>query len=76
VALSWSIPPDGGSDITKYTVLRDGVRLVTLKATADGGPTSYTDVTVSPGTEYTYQVRAANVAGNGQLSRAVSVTTG
>ena len=76
VALSWSIPPDGGSAITKYTVLRDGVRLVTLKATADGGPTSYTDATVRAGTTYTYQVRAANIAGNGQLSRAVTVTTG
>jgi fibronectin type 3 domain-containing protein len=67
-ALHWSIPPDGGSPITKYVILRDGVRLVTLQAAADGGPTTYTDTTVSSGVAYTYQVRAANVAGNGQLS--------
>lgn len=74
VQLRWTIPPDGGSPITKYVILRDGVRLVTLLADASGGPTSYLDTTVMPGTTYTYQVRAANIAGNGQLSRKETIT--
>lgn len=38
VRLDWTLPPDGGSAITRYVVVRDGVRLVTLTAT----PTSRT----------------------------------
>lgn len=71
--LSWTIPPDGGTPITKYIIVRDGVRLTTLTATSTG-PTSYTDSAVTSGTTYVYQVRAANVNGNGQLSNKSSVT--
>jgi fibronectin type 3 domain-containing protein len=71
--LKWTIPPDGGSPITKYVILRDSVRLVTLSATSSGGPTSYVDTSVSPRTTYTYQVRAANIEGNGENSDKVSV---
>jgi fibronectin type 3 domain-containing protein len=71
--LSWTIPPDGGTPITKYVIVRDGVRLTTLAATASG-PTAYTDTAVSSGTTYAYQVRAVNAEGNGKLSDKVTVT--
>gem|GEM_PF-1921613 len=73
VQLDWTLPPDGGSPITKYVVLRDGVRLVSLTATATG-PLTYTDTTVVSGTTYSYQVRAVNVIGGGQLSNKAVVT--
>jgi fibronectin type 3 domain-containing protein len=73
VQLTWTVPPDGGTPITKYVILRDGVRLTTLTATQTG-PTSYTDRTVTSGTTYVYQVRAANATGNGKLSNKASVT--
>jgi fibronectin type 3 domain-containing protein len=71
--LSWTIPPDGGTPITKYVIVRDGVRLTTLDATASG-PTAYTDTAVTSGTTYVYQVRAANTEGNGKLSNKVTIT--
>ncbi len=66
VQLSWTVPPDGGSVITKYSVLREGVRMVNLTVKS-GGPTSWTD-TNPPSGSPVYQVRAANAYGNGQLS--------
>jgi fibronectin type 3 domain-containing protein len=72
VRLTWTVPPDGGSPITKYIVLRNGVRLVTLPASASG-PTTYEDPTVAAGATYVYQVRAANLNGNGQLSNKATI---
>ena len=71
--LQWTIPPDGGSPITKYVVIKDSVRLVTLSATP-GGPTSYTDTTLARGTSSVYQVKAVNAVGSGPLSAKVTVT--
>lgn len=71
-ALTWTLPADGGSPITKYVVLRDAVRLVTLTATANG-PTSYTDNKPPSGT-HVYQVKAVNAVGSGQLSNKVTLT--
>ena len=73
VRLDWTLPPDGGSPITRYVVLRDAVRLVTLTATPTG-PLTYTDTTVISGTTYSYQVRAVNAIGSGQLSNKAVVT--
>jgi hypothetical protein len=67
--LDWTLP-DGGSPITKY-VMGDAVRLVTLTATPTG-PLTYTDTTVTSGTTYSYQVRAVNASGSGQLSNKAS----
>ena len=72
VQLQWTVPTTGGSPITKYTVLRDGVRVISLTATPSG-PTTWTDVRPVSGV-HEYQVRAANAYGNGQLSKKVTVT--
>jgi hypothetical protein len=66
------VPTNGGSPITKYSVLRDGVRVTSLTATPSG-PTTWTDVRPASGV-HEYQVRAANAYGNGQLSKKVAVT--
>jgi hypothetical protein len=71
--LQWTIPSDGGSPITKYVVLKDSVRLVTLSATSTG-PTTYTDTTLAPHTSSVYQVKAVNAVGSGPLSAKVTVT--
>lgn len=71
--LQWTIPSDGGSPITKYVVIKDSVRLITLSATPSG-PTSYTDTTLAPGTSSVYQVKAVNAVGSGPLSAKVTVT--
>jgi fibronectin type 3 domain-containing protein len=72
VALSWTVPPDGGSPITKYVLVRNSVRLVTLSGTPTP-PTSYTDAT-PPSGSVTYQVKAVNAIGSGPLSSKVTVT--
>lgn len=61
--LQWTIPADGGSPITKYVIIRDGVRLVTLTATPSV-PTTYSDTTITSGT-YAYQVKAVNAIRSG-----------
>jgi fibronectin type 3 domain-containing protein len=73
VQLTWTIPPDNGSPITKYVILRDAVRLVVLPADATGGPTTFKDTTVIRGATHVYQIRAANGGGNGDLSNKVSI---
>jgi fibronectin type 3 domain-containing protein len=70
VHLSWTVPDDNGSAITKYIVVRDGVRLAVV------GPTvlSYDDSTATTGVAHVYQVRAANAVGNGSFSNKVTLT--
>ena len=70
---NWTLPSNGGSQITKYVVLREGIRLVTLTATPTG-PLTYTDTGVASGTTHSYQVRAVNAIGSGQLSNTTVVT--
>jgi hypothetical protein len=70
VHLSWTVPPDGGSPITKYVLTRNTVRLKNLTASV----TATDDTAVTSGTQYTYQVKAINAYGNGQLSNKVTVT--
>jgi fibronectin type 3 domain-containing protein len=71
--LQWTIPADGGSPISKYVIIRDGVRLITLTATPTG-PTTYTDTTITTGT-HIYQVKAVNSIGSGPLSNKASITS-
>ncbi|MGA8979168.1 MAG: fibronectin type III domain-containing protein, partial [Pedococcus sp.] len=72
VDLQWTIPADGGSPITKYVLLRDSVRLATLKTTT-AEPTTYLDTTMTSGT-HVYQVKAVNDIGSGPQSNKVTIT--
>jgi fibronectin type 3 domain-containing protein len=56
---------------------KTGAGAFTQIATVGAGVTSYPDTTgLSPSTQYTYQVRAYNVAGNSAFSAPASATTG
>ncbi len=70
VQLNWTVPPNGGTAITGYTILRDGIRYKNLTAST----TSYRDTGVAGGRTYVYQVRAKNAQGNGQNSNKVTIT--
>jgi YD repeat-containing protein len=71
VNLSWSASTDsGGSGLAGYRIYRGGSLLGATSAT------SYTDTTTVANTNYSYQVRAYDVANNNSaLSPAVGVTT-
>jgi hypothetical protein len=69
VALNWS---SGGGDPTGYAVSRNGAVIGTTAA----NQTSYLDMTVAPGTRYTYTVAAVDGSGlRSSPTRAVAVTT-
>ena len=57
--LTWSSASDN-IGVSAYDIYRDGTYLATVGADA----TSYTDSTTVPGTAYTYQVAARDLAGN------------
>ncbi len=57
VDLSWTASTDNVA-VTGYDVLRNGTTIATATAT------TYTDITVTAGTKYTYTVKARDVAGN------------
>jgi len=61
IELSWSPSTDsGGSGIAGYRVFRDGSSTALATVTA----TSYIDTSVTPGTRYSYAIRAVDNAGN------------
>jgi fibronectin type 3 domain-containing protein len=67
VALRWV---DNANNETSYRVLRNGTLIATLTANSTG----YTNMSLLPGTTYTYTVQAVNSAGVSS-SAPVSVTT-
>jgi chitodextrinase len=70
VDLEWQ-PASDNVAVTGYEVFRNGALLVEL-----GALTSYADTTVAPTTQYTYEVRALDAAGNrSSFSNAASATT-
>lgn len=72
VSLSWNAvaPSVVGCSITNYQVERGKVTIAAPQGT------TYTDTSVTPGTKYTYKVRAVVTGGiPGALSAAVTVTT-
>ena len=70
VALSWTAATDN-LGVTGYDILRDGTLLATIPPA-----TSYTDTAVVGSTQYSYQIRARDVAGNlSGLGAAPAVTT-
>src|SRR6185437_15826452 len=69
VDLSWSASQDNVG-VTGYEIYRDGAYLATTAAT------SYSDVTASPETSYSYEVRALDAAGNrSSFSNPATITT-
>jgi len=67
VHLSWTAPPDGGSPILKYVLLQDNVKL------AANLPPTLTTYDVVTTAVHTYQVKAVNAVGGGQLSNKVTI---
>lgn len=68
VNLSWTVPFDGGSAITAYNVYRGtSAGAETPLATVTTG-TTYTDLAVTSGTTYYYEVSAVNADGEGARS--------
>ena len=75
VALSWSVPANGGSPLTAFRVYRAaGSGTPTLLIQVGGTTTSYRDRSVVRGTAYTYSVKAMNAVGEGPASNGVTVT--
>ncbi|WP_162233042.1 fibronectin type III domain-containing protein [Nostocoides japonicum] len=70
ITLNWTAPKDNGSPITKYVLTRDGIRIATFPATQF----SYVDAGVTPGTNYTYRLKAQNAMGNSPLSKPVVIS--
>lgn len=71
VALQWSAATDS-EGVLSYEVHRDGQMVAELLAPA----TEYLDGNLSPATEYDYQVRASDAAGNwSAMSGPISVST-
>jgi len=70
ILLTWDPPEDdGGSQITLYKILRDGVDY----AAVPGNTTEFLDENVSAGKSYRYSVKAVNDAGTSEQSLEVSV---
>ncbi len=70
INLSWTASTDNVA-VTNYEIYRGGVLLATV-----GAVTSYSDTAVNPGTGYSYQVKAMDLAGNrSAFSNTSSATT-
>lgn len=72
ISLSWNASTDnaGGSGVAGYDIYRNGQRI------ASANTTSYTDAGLQASTQYGYQVRARDNAGNASaLSAMLSATT-
>lgn len=71
MSFSWTISNEGGAPVTKYVVVRDGVRLGTV---VPPSPNTITDPSPLTGT-HTYMVKAVNAIGTSKWSNPVTVTT-
>ncbi len=71
IALQWAASTDN-EEVLSYEIYRDGERVAELLAPA----TEYLDASLAPATEYDYQVRASDAAGNWSAqSDLISVAT-
>lgn len=68
--LSWTAPNSGAAPITKYVLVRDGVRV----HVGDGSTLSFVDHGVSVGHTYAYKVKAVNSLGSSSYSDVVTLT--
>ena len=77
IDLAWTAPASSGSAITGYTLQRKegSGSYANVSTTIGASATSYSDTGLSPGTTYTYQIRAKNSEGNGAWSNEPSETT-
>ena len=71
VHLSWTAPPDGGSPLIRYVLIRDAVKLA---PNLNPATSSYVDTTAATGVTYVYQIKAVNAQGAGPLSNKVTLT--
>lgn len=75
ITLTWSAPgSDGGSPITEYKVYR-GLSHTTLSLWSSTNDTSFTDLNVEEGVNYTYAVSAVNSVGESERSSTVSASS-
>ncbi|MGI8929365.1 MAG: fibronectin type III domain-containing protein, partial [Candidatus Limnocylindrales bacterium] len=72
VKLTWTAPPDGGSPLTQYRVLRLTNGAFSQIATVGPASTSYRDTGTKRGRTYIYVVRAVNSIGVGPDSNQAS----
>ncbi|MCK5396749.1 MAG: fibronectin type III domain-containing protein [Thermoplasmata archaeon] len=72
--LSWSVPSDGGSQITSYRIYRGESESSLVFLTSKGDTPSFVDTDLVNGQEYFYAVSAVNYIGEGNLSDTASVT--
>jgi hypothetical protein len=75
VRLTWTVPPDGGSAITKYKVYRGPKAGGEIFLADVVGATSYRDTSTLRRTAYWYYVKAVNVVGAGPRSNEVKIRT-
>jgi fibronectin type 3 domain-containing protein len=70
VDLAWSPPAiEGGAPVSKYTVYRDGAKLIDL-----GVVTTHSDTQLVNGQPHTYEVTASNSIGEGPKSGSTTAT--
>ena len=78
ITLNWGTPENRGSEITGYQIERaeggGAFAPITPDPALAGDATSYTDIGLSPVTQYSYRVSAINTIGTGDFA-AVSLTT-
>src|SRR2546427_4741937 len=75
VTLSWQAPAsNGGSAITYYKIFKSTSSGTEVYLTTRGNVTSYTDLAVTNGNTYFYQVTALNSAGESPRSNEASAT--
>jgi fibronectin type 3 domain-containing protein len=73
--VSWTVPTNGGSAITGYSVYRStSTGTETLLTTVAAGATSYTDSATTRGVVYYYRVAAVNAYGAGAMCAEVRGT--
>jgi hypothetical protein len=72
IQVSWTVPPDGGSPIDGYDLLRGTASGgETYLASTDPTQTSYVDTAVTSGTTYYYEAVAVNAVGDSEPSNEV-----
>jgi fibronectin type 3 domain-containing protein len=74
VSLAWTVPGNGGSPITNYTLYRGTASGAASFLVRLADATSYTDAGLTNGVAYYYQVSANNSVGEGARSAETSAT--